>query len=53
MMHICAEYGKLELFEFFVKELKGNVMAKNHADETPFIVAAKEGRANIVKLYIE
>ena len=28
-------------------------MAKNHADETPFIIAAKEGRCNIIELYIE
>ena len=52
-MHVCAEAGQVELFKFFVDEFKGDIMARNHADETPFIIAAKEGRCNIVELYIE
>jgi len=52
MLHICAEYGQEDLFRYFVSDFKGNIMAKNHAEETPFIVAAKEGRVNILELYL-
>jgi ankyrin repeat protein len=53
ILHICAEYGQADLFRFFVNDFKGNIMAKNHAEETPFIIAAKEGRVNILNLYLE
>jgi len=46
-MHVCAEYGHEKLLQHFVRE-RGNYMARNYADETPFHLAAREGKINIV-----
>ncbi len=51
-MHVCAEYGNEVLFKHFLT-LKGDFMARNYADETPFHIAAREGKQNILSLYLE
>lgn len=51
-MHCCAEYGQLQLFEFF-REKGGNVMSQNYADESPLHVAAREGKVEIIRYYIQ
>ena len=42
ILHICAEYGQVKLFEHFHKVLKGNLDIQNRLLETPFIMAARE-----------
>ena len=49
-MHICAEYGNEALFIHFIK-LKGDYLGRNYADETPFHIAAWEGKYNILTYY--
>ena len=49
-MHICAEYGNEKLFRFFIGE-RGDYLARNYAEETPFHLAAREGKHNILQLY--
>lgn len=52
-MHVCAEYGNCEMFEWFVQEFKLNINPRNKAQETPFIVGAREGHLEFVKLIME
>ena len=52
-MHICAEFGDLKMFEWFFDEFKLNINIQNKAKETPFIVAAREGHIELVKLIME
>ena len=51
-MHVCAESGNLSLFLHFLKE-KGDFLVRNYADETPFHLAAREGKLNILMLYFD
>lgn len=51
-MHVCAESGNEHLFTHFLKQ-KGDFMARNYADETPFHLAAREGKFNILKHYVD
>ena len=51
ILHICAEFGQIKLFRYFYKTLQPNLDIKNKLEETPFIVAAREGRINILKLH--
>ena len=56
-LHICAEFGKVDIFKWFVADLNPMRRAKvdplNNAGETPLMIAAREGKMNIVKMYIE
>ena len=49
-MHVSAEYGNEQLFEYFLKQ-RGDHLSKNYANETPFHLAAREGRINILAYY--
>lgn len=51
-MHVCAESGNEQLFLHFLKA-KGDFMVRNYADETPFHLAAREGKLNILMLYFD
>lgn len=51
-MHLCAEVGNEQLFSYFLS-LKGDFLARNYADETPFHLAAREGKLNILQLYFD
>ena len=53
VLHLCAEAGQVELFEWFHVNYYCDVNAANEAGETPFIIAAREGRIKIIKLYFE
>lgn len=53
MLHVCAEFNNRELFEWLVSDHKGGVFRKNEAGETPFIIAAREGKLDIIKMYLE
>lgn len=52
VMHVCAEFGREKLFEYFAKK-GGDHNRRNYANETPFHVAAREGKITIVKFYME
>ena len=49
-MHVAGENGNEQLFSYFVKQ-KGDYLQRNYADETPFHLAAREGKLNILQLY--
>ena len=53
ILHICAEYGQAKLFKYFKTKLGCDNDVKNRLDETPFIVAAREGRILILKEYYD
>ena len=53
ILHICAEHNQVELFKFFVKEYFCDVGAVNQFKENPCMIAAKEGKTDIVRHYIE
>ena len=47
VLHVCAEYGRLDIFKFYIK--KGNsYLVKNYAEETPFHVVAREGKIEMM-----
>lgn len=52
IMHVCAEYGRADLFNHF-SWLGHNLLMKNYALETPFHIAAREGKIEILKLYLD
>ena len=52
-MHICAEYGHDKLLTYFVSEFHGDYMVRNYADESPFHLAAREGKLNIMMVYFD
>ena len=52
VLHLCAEYGQLKLFEYFQNKYGCNVMAKNFCGDTPFHHAAREGQKDILRLYL-
>ena len=49
-MHLCAEYGQAKLFGNFKNSLECELDIKNNLEETPFCVAAREGRINVLRL---
>jgi ankyrin repeat protein len=51
-MHVCAEAGNEQLFNYFLS-IKGDYMSRNYADETPFHLAAREGKLNILQIYFD
>ena len=53
VLHLCAENNQVELFKFFVKDYAANISAKNIKGETPFIIAAREGKTEICQLFID
>ena len=53
LLHVCAEYNCRPLFEWLVSDHKGGPFRKNEAGETPLIIAAREGKIDIVKMYVE
>jgi len=50
---MCAEYGCDELFAHFEDVLNCDLNAINYAEETPFIIAAREGRVNLIKFMMD
>jgi len=52
IMHCCAEYGQLKLFKHF-QGLGGKVQALNYADEIPLHLAAREGKLELIRYYME
>jgi ankyrin repeat protein len=52
-LHVCAEYGRVEIFEWFVERYSANTMMTNYHGETPFHIAAKEHKPAIIKMYHE
>jgi len=57
VLHICAEFGKVDIFKFFAHDISPLVNAKidaqNSAEETPLMIACREGKLNIVKMFCE
>eukprot|EP00347_Sterkiella_histriomuscorum_P017290 403349951 len=53
ILHVCAEYGHEKLFQYFVTEMRADYMVRNYADETPFHLAAREGKLNIMQMYLD
>lgn len=51
ILHVCAEFGRVEIFKWLVERYNANTMSKNYYGETPFHVAAKENKLDIIKLY--
>ena len=41
------------MFKWFVRELNADVAVLNDAKENPFIIAAREGKIDIIRLYLE
>jgi ankyrin repeat protein len=52
-LHVCAEFGKVELFRWFKFEYSMDVTWENDGGETPFLIAAREGKLNIIKMMLE
>ena len=46
-MHVCAENGHEAMFQYFVGE-KGDYLSRNYLDETPFHLAAREGKLSFL-----
>ena len=53
ILHVCAEYARTELFDFFYKKFSMNLDVENHAGETPLIIAAREGRLQHIEFMHE
>jgi hypothetical protein len=51
-MHVCAEFSNEQLLSHFLKD-KGEYLSRNYADETPFHVAAREGKYQILQFYFD
>jgi len=51
-MHVCAEFGREKLFEHFARK-GGDHVCLNYANETPFHVAAREGKVSILRFYLD
>ena len=52
VMHVWAEFGREKLFEHFAKK-GGDHYMKNYAGETPFHIAAREGKLTILEFYLK
>ena len=52
-LHVCAEYNASEMFQWFVENYKADVSALNKVGENPLIVAARDGKMDIVKLILD
>ena len=52
-LHVCTEFNRLKLFEWFRRKYNANVMSANYYGETPFHMAAKENRMDILLHYKE
>jgi len=52
LLHICAEYGQLELFTWFKEYYNADVNCQNEAGETPLMIACREGKIKIVNYYL-
>ena len=51
-LHLVAEYGQIDVFEMLLNE-DNNTDQKNNLDETPFIVACRKGRMNVVAMLLK
>ena len=51
VLHICAQHNMVDLFDWFVYEYHATVFVVNDFGETPLMIAAREGRMDIVRLY--
>jgi ankyrin repeat protein len=50
ILHLAAEYGQIAIFDEFYSRMKSTELTiRNDAGETPFIVACREGRLNLVR----
>ena len=52
-LHICAEFNEGKMFAWFIQEYGADINAVNQAGETPLIIAAREGKLDIIRLIIE
>ena len=52
VLHLCAEYGRVEMFKWFQKYFIIDVKVNDDAGETPLMIACREGKKKIVELYI-
>lgn len=52
-LHLCAEFNQVELFKWFVEDFGADIACLNDAKETPFIIAAREGKTDIIRLYFD
>ena len=52
-LHICAEYNETEMFRWFVEEYRACINHTNDSGETPLMIAAREGKLEIVQLILE
>lgn len=53
ILHVCAEFEKMDIFKYFYRNLKTDINILNYADETPLIIAAREGKIDMVKMLCE
>lgn len=51
ILHVCAHHGHIQMFEWFVLRYQACVTSLNLCQETPLMVACREGKMDIVKLY--
>ena len=49
---MCAEYGQLDLFQWFHDKFAADLNSVNTDGETPMMLAAREGKIDILKYYI-
>jgi len=52
IMHVCAEYGRVELISYFNK-IGGELHSRNYADEFPLHLAAREGQVDVMTYIFE
>ncbi|KAF4495276.1 nucleoside phosphorylase domain containing protein [Fusarium agapanthi] len=50
-IHVAARFGLLPLVELFIS-IKGQINARDHHQNTPFMLAAKWGHLSVVKLLL-
>ena len=52
VIHVCAEYNAPDLLDWFHVNYECDLNAENNAGETPLMVAAREGKIEVVRLYV-
>jgi hypothetical protein len=51
VLHVCAEYEDILLFDWFESTYNCLIHCLNDFDETPLMIAAREGKMKIVRLH--
>ena len=51
-MHVMAEYGKTQLFDWFIDYFDPDLSPQSDSGETPLMIAAKEGSMDIIRLLV-